>query len=130
MKRTIMILMIAFILLLSGCKKQVAETKISADGIRIGYGFSSYAMFEAEHSIIEDLLTRINSLTFEETADSLDLATAFSVDISLKGEGVKSIWVDSKGVFWLDGGVKCYRVKTGEFDYQYLKTIYEGGNRY
>lgn len=125
MKRVFFI-MLAVALLLTGCAKPESNNMIKADNITIGYGVSSYAMFGADQSVIDDLLNKFNSLTFEKATDEMDLVSAFDVNFSYNGKGVKSFWVDKHGVFWLDGETQCYKVSSGSFDYQHLKAIYEG----
>jgi hypothetical protein len=98
---------------------------IEADDIAIFYGVSSYAMFSTDQSIIDDLLNQFNALSFEKTTDKMDLFTAFHVNFSYNGKGVKSFRVDKNGVFWLDGETQCYKISSGSFDYQHLKAIYE-----
>lgn len=124
MKRVLLI-MLAFALLLSGCAKPRSNDPIEADNITIFYGVSSYAMFSTDKSIIDDLLNRFNSLSFEKTAEEMELFSAFHVNFSYDGKGVKSFRVDKNGVFWLDGETQCYKISSGSFDYQHLKAIYE-----
>jgi hypothetical protein len=117
--------MLAIAILLAGCAKPESSNIIKADNITIVYGVSSYAMFGAEQSVIDDLLVRFTSLSFEKTTEELDLMSALHVNFSYNGKGVKSFWVDKNGVFWLDGETQCYKVSSGSFDYQYLKTVYD-----
>ncbi len=116
--------MLAFVLLPAGCSKPEGNTPIKADDIAIFYGVSSYAMFGAEQSVIDGLLEQFSSLSFEKTAEEMDLMSAFHVNFSYNGKGVKSFWVDKNGVFWLDGDTQCYKASSGSFDYQHLKEIY------
>lgn len=99
MKRVFLIMLILF-LLLTGCIRSSSKT-LEADNITIGLSFSSYVMFGADQGIVDNLLSQFNSLSFEKTAEQIDLLTAFHVSFSYKGKGVKSFWVDKKGVFWL-----------------------------
>jgi uncharacterized protein YebE (UPF0316 family) len=116
---------LAVSLLLIGCAKQESNNMIKADNITIGYGVSSYLMFGADQEVIDDLLHRFSSLSFEKTTEELDFMSAFHVNFSYNGKGIKSFWVDKNGVFWLDGKTQGYMVSSGTFDYQHLKTIYE-----
>ena len=124
MKRVFFVTM-AVALLLSGCAKPEDNDIIEADDISIFYGVSSYAMFSTDKSIIDDLLNRFSSLSFEKTTDKMELLNAFHVNFSCNGKGVKSFRVDKNGVFWLDGETQCYKISSGSFDYQHLKSIYE-----
>lgn len=130
MKR-ISIIILAVVLLMAGCAKPESNNmikpvyNIKPDNITIGYGFSSHAMFSADQEIIDDLLNRFNSLSFDKTTEKLDHPSAFSVYFSCNGKKLKSFWVDKNGVFWLDGKTRCYKVSSGTFDYQHLKTIFE-----
>lgn len=124
MKR-IFIIIVAVVLLLAGCAKQESNHVIKPDNITIGYAVSSYLMFGADQGVIDDLLNRFNSLSFEKTTEELDLMSAFHVNFSYNGKGVKSFWVDKNGVFWLDGKTQSYKISSGTFDYQHLKTIFE-----
>ncbi|AET69813.1 hypothetical protein Desor_4391 [Desulfosporosinus orientis DSM 765] len=124
MKRVFLIMLILF-LLLTGCIRSSSKT-LEADNITIGLSFSSYVMFGADQGIVDNLLSQFNSLSFEKTAEQIDLLTAFHVSFSYKGKGVKSFWVDKKGVFWLDGTTECFKVSSGYLDYQYIKAVYEG----
>lgn len=124
MKR-VFLLILAVTLFLTGCAKPESNNLLKADNITIFYGFSSYAMFGADQVVIDDLLNQFNSLNFEKTTNEMDLASAFNVNFSYRGKGVKNFWVDKNGVFWLDGETKCYKVSSGSFEYQYIKAIYE-----
>jgi hypothetical protein len=121
--------MLAAAMLLSGCAKPESKDIIKADNITIGYAVSSYAMFGADQEIIDDLLNRFNSLSFEKTKEELDLMSAFHVNFSLNDKGVKSFWVDKNGVFWLDGKTQSYKVSSGSFDYRHLKAIFENSRK-
>jgi len=123
LKRMIFVLLAAS-LLLAGCAKQESNDPIKADNITIFYGVSSYAMFSTDQSIIDDLLNRFSSLSFEKTAEKMELFSAYHVNFSYKGKSVKSFRVDKNGVFWLDGETQCYKISSGSFDYQHLKAIY------
>lgn len=116
--------MLAFALLMAGCAKPESNTRIKADNITIFYGVSSYALFGAEQPVIDGLLEQFSSLGFEKTTEEMDLMSAFHVNLSYNGKGVKSFWVDKNGVFWLDGETQCYKASSGSFDYEYLKAIY------
>lgn len=122
----VLYIMLAVALLLTGCAKPEKNNSIKADDISIYYGFSSYAMFGADQEIIDDLLNRFNSLSFEKTTDKMDIKSAFHVNFSNDGTPVRSFWVDKNGIFWLDGKTQCYKISSGSFDYQHLKAIYEG----
>ncbi|MDF2510642.1 MAG: hypothetical protein K0S04_508 [Herbinix sp.] len=124
MKR-IFIIILVVALLLSGCAKSESSNTIKADNITIGYGVSSYAMFGADQSVIDDLFNEFNSLSFKKTSEELDLLSAFHVSFSSNEKGVKSFWVDKNGVFWLGGKTQCYKISTGTFDYEHLKAIYQ-----
>ncbi|MEA4848737.1 MAG: hypothetical protein VB106_16020 [Clostridiaceae bacterium] len=124
MKRVFFVVLAAA-LLLSGCAKPESNNLIEADNITIVYGFSSYAMFGADQAVIDVLLSQFSSLSFEKTTEKMDLISAFHVNFSYNGKVVKSFWVDKNGVFWLDGETQCYKISSGSFDYQHLKTIYE-----
>jgi hypothetical protein len=117
--------MLAVALLLSGCAKPESNDMIEADNITIFYGVSSYAMFSTDQEIIDDLLNRFNSLSFEKTTEEMDLISALHVSFSCNGKGVKRFLVDKNGVFWLNGKTQCYKISSGSFDYQHLKAIYE-----
>lgn len=123
MKRVFFI-MLAVALLLTGCAKPESN-RIKADNITIFYGFSSYAMFGADQAVIDDLLNKFSSLSFEKTTDEMDIGSAFRVNFSYAGNNVKSFCIDKKGVFWLDSETQGYKVSSGSFDYQHLKAIYE-----
>ncbi len=125
MKRASYILL-AVSLLLAGCTRQESNTAIKADNISIFYGVSSYALFSADQTIIDDLLGRFSALSFRKTAAKMDLQSAFSVNFYYVGEAVKSFWVDENCVFWLDGDTQCYKVASGSFDYLHLKGLYIG----
>ncbi|MBC2722859.1 hypothetical protein [Desulfosporosinus sp.] len=124
MKRVFLIILILF-LLLTTCTKPDSNNLLKADNVTIGYGFSSYAMFGADQEVVDNLLSHFNSLSFKRTAKQMDPATAFHVNFSYKGKGVKSFWVDKNGVFWLDGKTECFTVSSGDLNYQYIKTVYE-----
>jgi hypothetical protein len=129
----IFVVLLAFIFLLPGCAKQNNSNvstqnnanTLTVDDITIFYGVSSYAMFGAEQTVIDDLFERLNSLTFEKTSDEIDLMSTFMVNFSAEGKDVKRFSVDKNGIFWLDGGTQCYKISSGSFDYEYLKKIYE-----
>jgi len=123
--KKISLIMLAFTLLLTGCAKPESNDMIKADDITIFYGVSSYAMFGANQEVIDDLLNKFNSLSFEKTADKMDLVNAFHVTFSYKGKGVRRFFVDKNGVFWLDGETQCYKVSSGSFDYEHLNAIYQ-----
>jgi hypothetical protein len=123
MKRVYMFLFVV-IFLFAGCSKQNNINTKSVDNISIFYGVSSYAMFGAEQTIIDDLYERFNSLTFEKTSEEINFMSAFMVSFYAEGENVKKFFVDKNGVFRLDGGTQCYKIKSGTFDYGYLKEIY------
>jgi hypothetical protein len=115
---------LAVSLLLTGCAKLESKTTIKADNILIFYGVSSYAMFGADQAVIDDLLNRFNSLSFEKTTEELDFMSAFHVNITIDEKSVKSFRVDKNGVFSLDGKPQCYKISSGSFDYEHLKAIY------
>jgi hypothetical protein len=123
MKRIFAVLL-AFIFLLPGCAKKNNTNIPTPDDIVIGYGISSYAMFGAEQTVIDDLFERLNSLTFEKTSDEIDLMSTIMVNFSAKGKSIKRFGVDKNCIFWLDGETQCYKIKSGSFDYEYLKKIY------
>lgn len=112
-------------LLLTGCVKPESNHMIKADNITIGYVVSSYMMFGADQEVIDDLLNRFNSLSFEKTTEELDFMSAFHVNFSYNEKSVKSFWVDKNGVFRLDGKTQCYKVSSGTFDYEHLKAIFK-----
>ncbi|MCB8814789.1 hypothetical protein [Desulfosporosinus shakirovi] len=124
MKRVFLIMLI-IILLLTGCTTSDSNRTLTADNITIFYGCSSYAMFGADQRIVDNLLNQFNSLSFERTAQTIGLLTAFHVSFSYKGKGVNSFWVDKNGVFWLDGKTECFKVSSGDLNYQYIKAVYE-----
>lgn len=128
MKRVFAIL-IAAVFLLAGCAKQNNTDIKSVDDIAIYYGVSSYAMFGSEQTVIDDLYEKLNSLTFEETSDEIDLMSTFMVNFYAKGQGIKKFSVDKNGIFWLDGETQCYKIKSGSFDYEYLKKIYDASKQ-
>ena len=123
MKRVYMFLLVV-IFLFAGCSEQSTINTKSVDDISIFYGVSSYAMFGAEQTKIDDLYEKFNSLTFEKTSEEIDLMSAFRVCFYAEDHRIKSFNVDSNGIFWLDGGTQCYKIKSGTFDYGYLKGIY------
>ena len=123
MKRVYIFLLVA-IFLFAGCAKQTDIDIKNVDDISIFYVVSSYAMFGAEQTIIDDLYEKFNSLTFEKTSEEIDLMSAFTVCFYSKGESIKRFFVDKNGIFWLDGGTQGYKIKSGAFDYGYLKEIY------
>jgi hypothetical protein len=119
-------LALTIILLLTVCARPDSyNNPLKADNITVFYGVSSYAMFGAEPEVINKLLKQVNSLRFQETDADMDLASALHVNFSLNGKNVKRFLVDKNGVFWLDGEVKSYKIASGSFDYEYLKTVYE-----
>jgi hypothetical protein len=124
MKRIFAVLL-AFIFLLPGCARKNNSNIITPDNIVIGYGVSSYAMFGAEQTVIDDLFERLNSLTFEKTSDEIDLMSTIMINFSRKGKSIKRFSVDKNGIFWLDGETQCYKISSGSFDYEYIKKIYE-----
>lgn len=124
MKRVLSI-MLVMALILAGCATPESNSRIKADNITIFYGFSSYAMFGADRGVIDDLLNRFNSLSFEKTTDEMDIGSAFHVNFSCNGNDAKSFWFDKNGVFRLNGKTQCYKVSSGSFDYEYVKAIYE-----
>ena len=113
-------------ILLTGCASPAENNRLKADNISIGYGFSSYAMFGADQEIIDDLLDRFSSLSFEKTTDELNLESAFNVSFYYHSKGIRNFWVDKNGVFWLNGETQCYKISAGSFDYDHLKAVYEG----
>jgi hypothetical protein len=123
--KRIFIIILAVALLLAGCAKPESNNMIKPDNITIGYGVSSYLMVGADQGVIDDLFNRFNSLSFEKSAEELDFMSAFHVNFSYNGKGIKSFWVDKNGVFWLNGKTQGYKISSGTFDYQHLKTIYE-----
>lgn len=121
--------LIGFIILLAGCAKQ-NNTKLSTpDNVVIGYSVSSYIMVGTEQTVIDDLFERLNSLTFEETSDEIDLMSTIMVNFSAEGKSIKRFGVDKNGIFWLDGETQCYKIKSGSFDYEYLKEIYDNSKQ-
>lgn len=121
--------LLGFIFLLTGCAKK-NNTKLSTpDNIVIGYSISSHAMFGAEQTVIDDLFERLNSLTFEETSEEIDLISTIMVNFSAEGKSIKRFSVDKNGIFWLDGETQCYKIKSGSFDYEYLKDIYDNSKQ-
>lgn len=117
--------MLILFLLLTGCIRSSNSKTLEADNITIGLSFSSYIMFGADQGVVDNLLSQFNSLGFEKTAEQIDLLTALHVSFSYKGKGVKSFWVDKKGVFWLNGTTECFKASSGYLDYQYIKAVYE-----
>ncbi len=115
--------------LLTGCGRQNAGEITSKNEIAIYYGVSSYAMFDAEQSVIDDLLSQFNSLTFEKTDEEIDLMSAFTVSISNSEGDIKRFWVDKNGIFWLNGETQSYKISSGSFDYEHLKSIYEDSKK-
>jgi hypothetical protein len=114
-----------FIILLSGCMGPVGKYNIKADNVVINYSFSSYAMFGADQSVIDELLDQFNAVKFTKTTDKLDIASAFNVGFSYNGKKVVSFWVDRDGVFWLDGETQGWKISSGSFNYDRLEEIYE-----
>jgi hypothetical protein len=86
-------------------------------------------MVGAEQTVIDDLFERLNSLTFEETSEEIDLMSTIMVNFSTKGKSIKRFGVDKNGIFWLDGETQCYKIKPGSFDYEYLKEIYDNSKQ-
>lgn len=127
-KRTL-ILLLASAILFAGCAKSVGSMDIKADDVSIFYGVSSYALFSKDQGVIDDLLGRFSSLTFEKTNKQMDLISAFSVNFSYKGKNVKRFTVDKNGVFWLDGETQTFKVSKGSFDYGHLKEVYENSKK-
>jgi hypothetical protein len=126
--KRIYFIMLAVVLLLTGCTKPENIKRIKADNITIFYGFSSYAMFGADQLVIDDLLNQFNSLHFEKSTEEMDRTSAFTVNFSYNGNAVNQFWVDKNGVFWLNGETQSYKVSSSSFDYHQLKVIYEGSN--
>ncbi|MHB8072339.1 hypothetical protein [Desulfosporosinus fructosivorans] len=127
--RRVFVIMLCVALLLTGCVKPESNNLLKADNLTIFYGVSSYAMFGADQAVIDDLLNQFSSLNFEKTTDKMDLASAFHVNFSYRGNYAKTFWVDKNAVFWLDGETQGYKISSGSFDYQHLKAIYEDSKK-
>ena len=125
----VFVALLVFIFLLPGCAKQNNTNILTPDDIVIGYSVSSYAMFGAEQTVIDDLFERLNSLTFEKTSDEIDLMSTIMVNFSAKEKSIKRFGVDKNGIFWLDGDTQCYKISSGSFDYEYLKKIYDNSKQ-
>lgn len=123
------LLFVFLVIMLMGCGSRNAGEIGSKNEITIFYGISSYAMFGAEQSVIDDLLGRFNSLTFEKTDEEIDLMSAFTVSISNSERDIKRFWVDKNGIFWLNGETQSYKISSGSFDYEHLKSIYEDSKK-
>jgi hypothetical protein len=127
LKKVLVLIFLFTILTL--CGRQNAEEIDSKKEITIFYGVSSYAMFGAEQTVIDDLLGQFNSLTFEKTNEDLDLFSSFHVSISNSESDIKRFWVDKNGIFWLNGETQSYKISSGSFDYEHLKAIYEDSKK-
>lgn len=120
MKRVIISLLFFSIFCFAiGCQKMN-----STNDIIIFYGVSSYAMFGAEQSVIDDLVKKFDKLTFTKTDDKMDFMTTLRINFIADGKSIKKINVDKNGVFMLGGGTSHYKISSGTFDYEYVKNIY------
>jgi hypothetical protein len=127
MKKYRILLMISFLLIVvSVCSKQDSYFNIDyADNITIIYGISSYAMHSTDEDIIKTVTDNLNSLSFRKTDKQIDGSSMFTIILSKKDEPMAQVFVDEKGVFWIDGTAECYEVVSGTFDYKYIKRIYK-----
>lgn len=122
-------MLLASIILFTGCTKPAGSMDIKADDVSIFYGVSSYAMFSKDQAVIDDLLERLSSLSFEKTSEEMDLISAFSVHFAYEGKSVKSFTVDKNGIFWLDGETQALKPADCSFDYNHLREIYESSKK-
>lgn len=123
-KGSVILLMLMF--LFAGCSETSKANVPEVDQMTIFYGVSSYAMFGSDRAVIDDLYDKFSSLEFEKTNEKIDLMSMFSVNLVAKGKGSIKFSVDKNGVFWVTGDAQSYRIKSGTFDYAYLKKVYEG----
>jgi hypothetical protein len=126
MKKIILfMLLIILVFFTLGCRQQVTKLNINnADDITIFYGVSSYAMFGAEQSVIDDLVKKFDKLTFTKTDDKIHFVATLMISFIADGKIIKKIDVDKNGTFMLNGEKPYYKESKGSFDYEYVKNIY------
>lgn len=112
-------LLLPIILMLSSCGAVLGNKSIS-----VYYSCSSHAMFEAAQEDIDRILDQYESLQLEETNEELDFFTAFFVVIYEGEEQLARFWVDENLTICADD--ICYKIESGNFDYNYLMDLYEG----
>jgi len=126
MKKYRLLLVISILLVgVSGCSKQDSYFNIeNADNISIFYGISSHAMHSTDEDIIKAVSVNLNSLSFKKTDKQIDGSSMFTISLLKKDEQIALVFVDAKGVFWIDDTAECYEVDSGTFDYSYILSIY------
>ncbi len=129
MKRRFFLLISILILSILGCSKHNSYFNIeNADNITILYGASNYTLHSTDKEIVKIISENLNSLSFKATDKQMDPFSMFSITLNKDTSLLAFVHVDSQGVFWIDDSSNCYEVKSGKFDYSYIKNIYDDKN--
>ena len=126
MKKSLFIPILLLCLLFTGCARTspVINTK-NTDRVSIFYGTSSYAMWSENETDIMALQDCFNGLSFETTNAQMDIYTMLSIYFFKGQTQLTEIHVDQNGTFWLNGDTSCFCIRSGSFDYNRVKEIYE-----
>jgi len=114
------------IIILTGCTRSAPSIHTEeADRVSIFYGLSSYALWSSDEEVVKTLSGSFNSLSFETTNRTMDLATMLSVYFFKGDTQLSEIHVDEPGTFWLNGDTICFRLSSGVFNYEKVKDLYD-----
>ncbi|MBT9775025.1 hypothetical protein GPL15_00690 [Clostridium sp. MCC353] len=122
--------------ILSGCSSEkgsrdekvtaLMETADRAASVTMYYGYQCYSYYKEDPESIKEVADAFRSMTLEETDQSIDEATSFTVYFVVNDEESVSVDVDKNGIFWLSKEQKFYKDVSGTFDYDVLADLYAG----
>lgn len=132
-------LLMAGAVMLGGCRagrntdERVEEFMSIADravSVTAYYGYQCYSYYKEDQESVEEVADLFRNMELEETEETVDQATAFTVYFVVDDETSASLDVDQNGVIWLAQEKKFYKDRSGTFDYGKLADIYikSGGN--
>ncbi|MBS6643849.1 MAG: hypothetical protein KH366_09735 [Clostridiaceae bacterium] len=126
--------------MLSGCSSEkgrrdekveaLMEEADRAASVTMYYGYQCYSYYKEDQESIKEVADAFRTMKLEETDQSIDEATSFTVYFVVDDEESASIDVDKNGIFWLSKEQKFYKDVSGTFDYDVLAKLYtdSGGN--
>jgi hypothetical protein len=131
MKKKFLLIIISILFIgISGCFKHNSYFKIeNADSVTIFHGASSYVFVSTDKEIIKLISKNLNDLSFKKTNAQMNAFSMFTINISNDKGSLAQLSVDEKGVFYIDDTADCYKVNSGEFDYDYIQDIYMKGEQ-
>ncbi|MBN2284979.1 MAG: hypothetical protein JXQ26_02205 [Tissierellales bacterium] len=105
---------------------QMPTKNLIADEVSVFFSLMSYALFETDDVIVEELANIYKELDLEPVDAEMDIKSMLFIVFYNDGNPVAKLSVDEKGIFWLNGETDTYRSINNDFPYERVKEIYSG----